>query len=50
MNLHIFSGYNKTSISEGVEFSDLSNPELDKSIGETAADTLREEIELIDEV
>ena len=48
--LNLFSGDNKTSISEGVEFSDLSNPELDKIIGETAADTLREEIELIDEV
>ena len=48
--LNLFSGDNKTSISEGVEFSDLSNPELDTIIGETAADTLREEIELIDEV
>ena len=48
--LNLFSGDNKTSISEGVEFSDLSNPELNKIIGETAADTLREEIELIDEV
>ena len=48
--LNLFSGDNKTSISEGVEFSDLSNPELDKIIGETAAATLREEIELIDEV
>ena len=48
--LNLFSGDNKTSISEGVEFSNLSNPELDKIIGETAADTLREEIELIDEV
>ena len=48
--LNLFSGDNKTSISEGVEFSDLSNPELDKIIGKTAADTLREEIELIDEV
>ena len=48
--LNLFSGDNKTSISEGVEFSNLSNPELDTIIGETAADTLREEIELIDEV
>ncbi|MDB4199264.1 peptide chain release factor 3 [Polaribacter sp.] len=48
--LNLFSGDNKTSISEGVEFSDLSNPELDTIIGETAANTLREEIELIDEV
>ena len=48
--LNLFSGDNKTSISEGVEFSDLSNPELDTIIGEKAANTLREEIELIDEV
>ena len=48
--LNLFSGDNKTSISEGVEFSNLSNPELGTIIGETAADTLREEIELIDEV
>ncbi|MCG1036326.1 peptide chain release factor 3 [Polaribacter sargassicola] len=48
--LNLFSGDNKTSISEGVEFNDLSNPELDKIVGETAAETLREEIELIGEV
>ena len=48
--LNLFSGDNKTSISEGVEFSDLSNPELDTIIGEKAAETLREEIELISEV
>jgi peptide chain release factor 3 len=48
--LNLFSGDNKTSISEGVEFSDLSNPELDTIIGENAAETLREEIELISEV
>ena len=48
--LNLFSGDNKTSISEGVEFSDLSNPKLDTIIGVSAAETLREEIELIDEV
>ncbi len=48
--LNLFSGDNKTSISEGVEFDDLSNPELDEIVGETAAETLREEIELISEV
>ncbi len=48
--LNLFSGDNKQSISEGIEFNDLSNPELDKIIGETAAETLREEIELINEV
>ena len=48
--LNIFSGDNKTKISKGIEFDDLSNPELDKVVGESAAETLREEIELIDEV
>ena len=48
--LTLFSGDNKTTISEGLQFDDLSNPELDKIIGEKAAATLREEIELIDEV
>ena len=48
--LNLFSGDNKTSISEGVEFDDLSNPTLDHVIGETAAKTLREELELVEEV
>ena len=48
--LNLFSGDNKQTISEGIEFDDLSNPELDKVVGETAAKTLREELELIDEV
>jgi len=48
--LNLFSGDNKTTISDGVEFDDLSNPELDTIIGEKAAATLREEIELISEV
>ncbi len=48
--LNLFSGDNKTTISEGIEFDDLSNPELDTVVGETAAETLREEIELIGEV
>ncbi len=48
--LNLFSPDNKQSISEGVEFDDVSNPELDEIIGETAADTLREELELALEV
>ena len=48
--LTLFSGDNKTTISEGLQFDDLSNPELDKILGDTAAETLREEIELISEV
>ncbi|CAM1356977.1 peptide chain release factor 3 [Tenacibaculum halocynthiae] len=45
--LNIFSGENKTTISEGVQFDDVTNPELDKIIGEDAAETLREEIEMV---
>ncbi len=48
--INIFSGDNKQTISEGVEFDDISNPELDTIIGETAAATLREELELVYEV
>jgi len=48
--LNLFSGDNKTTISDGVQFDDLSNPELDKIVGNNAAETLREEIELISEV
>ena len=48
--LNIFSGDNKQIVSEGVEFTDISTPELDEIIGETAAETLREELELVTEV
>ncbi len=48
--LNLFSGDNKTTISDGVQFDDLSNPELDKIVGEKAAETLREEVELVSEV
>ncbi|SEC90939.1 bacterial peptide chain release factor 3 (bRF-3) [Tenacibaculum sp. MAR_2009_124] len=48
--LNIFSGDNKQTISEGIEFKDVDTPELDEIIGENAANTLREELELIYEV
>ncbi len=48
--LNLFSPDNKQAISEGVEFDDISNPELDEIIGETAAENLREELELVLEV
>ncbi|MDT7833185.1 peptide chain release factor 3 [Flavobacteriaceae bacterium S356] len=48
--LNLFSGENKQTISEGIEFNDLDNPELDTVVGETAAETLREELELVYEV
>lgn len=48
--LNLFSGENKQTISEGVEFDDINNPELDEIVGETAAENLREELELVYEV
>jgi len=48
--LNLFSDQTKQRVSEGVEFDDVSNPELDKVVGETAANILREELELISEV
>jgi len=48
--INLFSGDNKTTVSEGVEFTDISTPELDEIIGDTAAETLREELELVEEV
>ena len=48
--LNLFSDENKQNVSKGVEFTDLENAELDKLIGEDAASTLREELELVSEV
>jgi peptide chain release factor 3 len=48
--INIYSDANKQIISKGEEFTDISVPELDEKIGEDAADTLREELELVSEV
>jgi len=48
--INIFSGDNKQNISKGVSFTDINNPDLDELVGETAANTLREELELVREV
>ncbi len=48
--LNLFSADNKQTVSEGIEFSNLEDPELDTIVGEDAANTLREEIELVSEV
>ncbi len=48
--LNLFSGDAKQTVSEGIEFTNLDDPELDQIIGDTAADTLREEVELVREV
>ena len=49
-NVNLFSGDSRKDIEETIEFEDLSNPELEKLIGEKAAKTLREELELVHEV
>jgi len=48
--LNLFSADNKQTVSEGVQFDDVNNPALDEIIGKTAAETLREELELVYEV
>lgn len=48
--LNLFDGENKQNISEGVEFKNINTPELDEIVGKNHAQTLREELELIDEV
>lgn len=47
-NINLFSGDSRKDIEETIEISDLSSPELDKLVGEKAANTLREEIELVE--
>nr|WP_321225488.1 peptide chain release factor 3 [uncultured Psychroserpens sp.] len=47
-NVNLFSGDSRKDIEETIEISDLNSPELNKLIGEKAANTLREEIELVD--
>ena len=48
--LNLFSGDKKQRVSEGVEFDDISNPELDTIVGAASAKQLRDELELIYEV
>ena len=48
--INLFSADNKQTISKGVEFNDINHPELDKIVGTSAAETLREELELVYEV
>jgi peptide chain release factor 3 len=47
-NINLFSGDSRKDIEETIEISDLTSPELDKLVGEKAAKTLREEIELVE--
>ncbi|WP_424494591.1 peptide chain release factor 3 [Salinimicrobium sp. GXAS 041] len=45
-NVNLFTGDPRKDIEETVEISDLSSEELDELIGNKAADTLRDELEL----
>ena len=47
-NINLFTGDSRKDIEETIEISDLSSPELDKLVGEKAANTLREETELVE--
>lgn len=47
-NINLFSGDSRKNIEETLEISDLQSPELNKLVGDTAAATLREEIELVE--
>ncbi|MFD0864056.1 peptide chain release factor 3 [Sungkyunkwania multivorans] len=49
-NINLFSGERKTTVSDTIKFEDVNDPKLNDIIGETAADTLREELELVYEV
>jgi peptide chain release factor 3 len=49
--INLFCGDSRKNIVETFAFSDVqNNPELDKIVGQKAAEKLREELELIDEV
>ena len=46
-NINLFSGDSRKNIEETIEISDLESEEIDTLVGENAANTLREEIELV---
>lgn len=47
-NINLFTGDSKKDIEDTIEISDLNSKTLDESVGETSANTLREEIELVE--
>ena len=49
-NINLFKGESKKKIEDTISFDDLSNPELEKLIGEQAAGDLREHLELVEGV
>ncbi|GGH39772.1 peptide chain release factor 3 [Mangrovimonas yunxiaonensis] len=46
-NVNLFNGDSRKHIEETIEISDLNAKELDALVGETSANTLREELELV---
>jgi peptide chain release factor 3 len=48
--LRLFNEANKTRISDAIDFDNINYPSLSDHIGDTAANLLREEIELVTEV
>lgn len=49
-NINLFTGESTKDINNTTEITDLNTPELDELIGENSADTLREEVELVEGV
>jgi len=47
-NVNLFSGDSRKHIEETIEISDLSSKDLDKLVGDASANTLREELELVE--
>jgi peptide chain release factor 3 len=48
-NLNLFEA-SKQTVQESIAFSDINNPDLENHVGESAAETLREELELVEGV
>lgn len=46
-NINLFSGLSKKKVEETVSFSDIQHPDLEKLIGSKAAETLRDNLELV---
>ncbi|GGZ81443.1 peptide chain release factor 3 [Algibacter mikhailovii] len=47
-NINLFSGDSRKNIEDTIEISDLKSSELNDLVGDTSAETLREEIELVE--
>jgi len=48
--LCLFNAHGKQNEEETLEFTDVNDPELDKIVGEEAAEELREEVNMVEEV